>query len=201
MTLFFQNDDITLRARANGRTVFDQITEEHRRRRREMASIRQDAMKRKRIREDLAREAEEARARAVQMAAAKQQKKEQWRISWARMINLHKEIENGGRDILNLASVRRLKLKDILREVEERTGYTAEDIGGIARDRHIVRVRHYVFWRARRDTKLSLPEIGRRAKGDEIGFDHSTVFNGIRKFQAALDKREPWAVALAGGDR
>lgn len=83
----------------------------------------------------------------------------------------------------------------IIHEAAIRSGYTTKQIKGENRTRLIVRVRHYVCWRISRETTLSLTAMGRRL-GDR---DHTTILHGIRRFQSALDSREPWAVALARG--
>lgn len=200
MSLIFQRDDLAVRARANGRSIFDQLKAETRNRK--LANQRQAQIKNKRAMEERRRREDEARLREVEEAAAKQQKKEQWRISWARMINMHKAADIGtARDFLHVSSERRfvarVTLKSIVRDVEDRTGVSLEQLNGTSRLQEIVRVRHYVFWRARCETALSYQEIGRRLGGR----DHTTVLSGYRRFQAALDAGARWAASLAGAAR
>jgi chromosomal replication initiation ATPase DnaA len=47
------------------------------------------------------------------------------------------------------------------------------------RDPHLVNARAEFYWRARNETNKSLPQIGRFARRD-----HSTVLNGIRRYDA-----------------
>jgi chromosomal replication initiation ATPase DnaA len=48
------------------------------------------------------------------------------------------------------------------------------------RDPHLVNARAEFYWRARNETNKSLPQIGRFARRD-----HSTVLNGIRRYDAS----------------
>ncbi len=72
---------------------------------------------------------------------------------------------------------KRPTLKQIVIEVAEKHGITPEHIMGRSHRPYIVLARHEVMYRARRETQLSLPDIGRRLGGR----DHTTVIHGIRQ--------------------
>lgn len=89
----------------------------------------------------------------------------------------------------------RPSIRQILAEVALQTGFTVDEIKSARRAKALCMARHFVFWRAKTETLLSLPEIGRR-----VGHrDHTTVLHGIRRFDAALAAGEPWAVSLKNG--
>lgn len=84
------------------------------------------------------------------------------------------------------------------REVITKTARTFDltyaDLTGQSRDRRIVAVRHMAAWILARRGRLSLSQIG-RAMG---GRDHSTVINGVRRFEErATPERRAVALALA----
>lgn len=64
----------------------------------------------------------------------------------------------------------------ILNQVSAAHGVTVEDILGQSRKARIVNARQAAMARMNAETKLSLPEIGRR-----MGRDHTTVLHAIRK--------------------
>lgn len=70
----------------------------------------------------------------------------------------------------------------IKRETAEKHGVTVDEIDGIRRAAHIVAARQEAMWRAKNETKLSYPEIGRRF-GDK---DHTTVIWGVRQHEARM---------------
>lgn len=201
MSLFFQPDDIADRARSNGRTVFEQIKTEHRKRKASLCLARQ--AQNERMRERIAREEREKaeaeeRSRQQAVEAEERAKRERWRRSWARMINIARRQHYAHRDIRDFAHPREIvvtsQIKEIVKEVSELTGVSVDEIKSNRRSKHIVRARFLIWWRARHETFYSLPEIGRRTGGK----DHTTVLSGIRKFESALRSREKWAVMLAG---
>jgi chromosomal replication initiation ATPase DnaA len=73
---------------------------------------------------------------------------------------------------------------DIERQVALRHGITVEDLRGPCRARRVAWPRQELMWRARRETRLSLPQIGERLGGR----DHTTVIHGVRAHQARLDR-------------
>lgn len=192
MSLFL-SDDIAARARANGRTVFDQIKTEDRHRKLAFFAKRRLQVARQ---IEIVEQDEPQAPDPIETA-----KRQRWRRSWARMVNLAQAANRANRDILFIATPQDAKVpmlvKDIIREASEKSGIPVNDLKSQRRAKHISRVRHYIFWRCRRDTLRSFPEIGKELGGR----DHTTVIHGERRFQQALDKREPWAVMLAGDAR
>lgn len=75
------------------------------------------------------------------------------------------------------AAVARIK-----HECAVKHGVTVDEIDGIRRAAHIVAARQEAMWRAKNETKLSYPEIGRRF-GDK---DHTTVIWGVRQHEARM---------------
>ena len=73
-------------------------------------------------------------------------------------------------------------VRKIVQEVGEKYGLSREQLCGEGRAAALVRARHELFWRLRRETTWSLPRLGRA-----LNFDHTTLLNGIRKHQARLD--------------
>ena len=71
-------------------------------------------------------------------------------------------------------------LTDILREVAIAHGVSESDMRSHRRLRGIVDARFEYFYRAVQETARSFPEIGRMIKKD-----HSSVYNGCRKYAAA----------------
>lgn len=76
------------------------------------------------------------------------------------------------------------KLKKIIWEVCFQTEMNWLDIKSQRRDKHLVIVRQYLMWRLKKETTLSLPQIGRQIGGR----DHTTVLYGVRKYQDLMDK-------------
>lgn len=172
MTLFFAEDDIAIRARQNGLSVFDQIKAENKKRKRKLS-------------------------RAETVEADELERKARFRASWIRMVRLAivaAKTAEGQRDIINCSSPPRVLVADIIREVCDLTGISALELKSARKTNNLVRARFYIAWRARKETSASFPQIGRYLGRR----DHTTVLHGVRQFQAALDRREPWAVMLAG---
>lgn len=184
MSLFL-SDDIAARAKAAGRSVFDQIKAEH--------SMRQRAMRSNRANEP---KAEEVAPAPEQPNPEENAKKDAWRASWRRMIDMASRPK---RDFLFVAteSLTFEKLTKIVSETCRSTGITEADIKSHRRgSMHVVKARQCIYWRACSETKLSLPDIGR-----ELNKHHTTVLIGSRRFQEALLNGKPWAVMLAGDAR
>jgi chromosomal replication initiation ATPase DnaA len=139
--------------------------------------------------------------RAVQVQEAVQQeisarernearrRKEMWRASWVKMVELAEYSQAKIMEILRRKAVEtayeleRLRLptvKDIILEVAEKYGVTANDILSDRRSRNLAQPRFEVCWRARNETRLSMPQIGRSIGGR----DHTTVLNAIRRYEA-----------------
>jgi hypothetical protein len=113
---------------------------------------------------------EEERGRAWrQIKAAKA--KEKWRASWRYMVQLADEKQRR-------ATV--YSGKQILEQTAAKYGMTVEDLKSAKRTRAYCQPRFEFYWRARRETSLSLPQIGRLAGGR----DHTTVLHGVRKYEA-----------------
>lgn len=76
--------------------------------------------------------------------------------------------------------------KAIVQEVCEKHKISYADLASARRDRPVVVARREACWRMRKETSMSLPQIGRRLGGK----DHTTVLNAIRKYEEML-KAEP----------
>ena len=68
--------------------------------------------------------------------------------------------------------------KSIRDAILEREGVSVEAFQGRRRSADLVRVRHEIWWEVSRQTKLSLPQIGRLSNRD-----HTVVLHGIRCHQ------------------
>lgn len=66
----------------------------------------------------------------------------------------------------------------ILRQVAVAAGVTVGDIQGPNRSRPIVMIRHFAMWLIRRETNLSLTQIGRL-----FNLDHTSVLYGINRWE------------------
>lgn len=60
---------------------------------------------------------------------------------------------------------------------------TIAQIKGPARHRGIVRIRQLLMWRLYRETRLSLPQIGKL-----LNRDHTTVLSGVRSHEGRLNQ-------------
>ena len=81
--------------------------------------------------------------------------------------------------------MKRIKVIDILRQESDRTGVPIKEILGSARNAEMCHLRHYIMWRARIETGLSYPQIGR-----QLGKDHTSVLHGVRRIEAMpMDQR------------
>lgn len=74
------------------------------------------------------------------------------------------------------------RAKQIAKFVAEKHGLTLEQLVGRTRSDDVVKARHEVFYRLRKETTWSLPRIGRFIGGR----DHTTVLHGIRKHEMRL---------------
>lgn len=105
---------------------------------------------------------EVANAAAAELAW---KRREAWRRSWRDMVIL---ASNDQKEHVTVAA--------ILVEVAAKYGVTVLDIKSARRTRKLIIPRHEVCWRARHETLLSLPQIGRQLGGR----DHTTILSGIR---------------------
>jgi chromosomal replication initiator protein len=78
---------------------------------------------------------------------------------------------------------KKITLKEIISEVCEKRGVSKNAIISARRNVDLVLARQEVMWRAREETTLSLPQIG-RALGNR---DHTTVLHGMRRYQGRID--------------
>jgi hypothetical protein len=74
--------------------------------------------------------------------------------------------------------------RDIIEQVAQKHGVFMSDMRSVRRGRPLVAARHEAMWRLKRETSMSLPEIGRRLGGR----DHTTVIHGIKAHQERIDK-------------
>ena len=81
--------------------------------------------------------------------------------------------------------MKRIRVVDIVRQESERTGVSINDILGSGRCTELCHLRHYIMWRARIETGLSYPQIGR-----QLGKDHTSVLHGVKRIEAMpMDQR------------
>lgn len=73
----------------------------------------------------------------------------------------------------------RATAKQIIQQVASKHKIDPGDMVGPSRTRDLVRARREAYYRIRTETKLSLPQIGRRFGGR----DHTTILHGIRAYQ------------------
>jgi chromosomal replication initiator protein len=78
--------------------------------------------------------------------------------------------------------LRPLNMRDIIEQVAREHGLTVNQMLARRRDRHLVYARQHAMWRCSKETRHSLPEIGRYF-GD---YDHTTVLHGIRSHEKRL---------------
>lgn len=90
----------------------------------------------------------------------------------------------------------RKKWRSIVNEVCSARRVSVAEVMGPGRSRYLVDARHEIYYRLRKETVLSLPEIGRRLGGK----DHTTVIHGIRRHEAKLRgevyRQRPYGKAL-----
>lgn len=72
--------------------------------------------------------------------------------------------------------------KQIAIEVGKKHDVTLSELLSPQRGQRVVIARHECFWRCKKETNLSLPQIGRRFGGR----DHTTVLHGIRKHEERM---------------
>lgn len=87
-------------------------------------------------------------------------------------------------------------LKRIQIEVCIKVGISRNDMLSPRRTAYVAFARQFAMWRCKRETRFSLPEIGRRFDGR----DHTTVLHASRKFDALYAARDPRVLALLGED-
>lgn len=80
-------------------------------------------------------------------------------------------------DWLNPPGVK--SIAQIRREVCRKYGIAETEILADRREKRLVIPRHEIFWRARKESRCSLPQIGRLMGGR----DHSTVLHGCRNYE------------------
>jgi len=77
------------------------------------------------------------------------------------------------------------KIRQILIEEALDSNLSPEQVLSYSRRQDILWTRYRIYWRARRETSASYPQIGRVMKRD-----HTTVIHGERCYQARLDGKE-----------
>jgi chromosomal replication initiation ATPase DnaA len=116
-----------------------------------------------------AQEAEQARLREERKAA---KAKERWRASWRYMINL---ADNKAKEDSLIG------MSDIIAQTSAKYGVSVIDMKSARRTRYaLTQARFEACWRARRETLLSLPQIG-RFLGNR---DHTTVLHAVKQYEA-----------------
>jgi len=89
--------------------------------------------------------------------------------------------------------VPRLTIREIAQQVSDASGFSLAEICSASRHSNLVVARQFVFWRARHETLLSFPQIG-RAIGDR---DHTTAIHGYHKIAAMMREGTVPACLLA----
>jgi hypothetical protein len=115
------------------------------------------------------RAAEDERRRkwyAVKEAKAK----ERWQASWRYMIRLAEQ-KNWDDAVISM--------REIMDQTADKYSCTILDLKSARRTRKYTQARFECYWRARRETALSLPQIGRLMGGR----DHTTVLHGCKKYE------------------
>ena len=84
--------------------------------------------------------------------------------------------------------MKRIKVIDIIRQESERTGISIEDILSNKRTAELCHLRHYCMWRAKIETGLSYPQIG-RSFGNK---DHTSILHGVKKIEAMPLEQRRW---------
>lgn len=79
-----------------------------------------------------------------------------------------------------------LAWKQIVSDVCDRHGVSFIDICSARRDRKTAAARSEVSYRLRKETTLSLPQIGRKLGGR----DHTTILHNVRRYEAKLNGTE-----------
>jgi hypothetical protein len=128
-----------------------------------------DAAKRAAERARLIAEEEERSRKWREIKAAKE--KERWRASWRYMVQLADE--KARRAVVYSG-------KKILEQTAAKYGFTVEELKTGKRTRAYCQPHFEFYWRCRRETKLSLSQIGRLLGGR----DHTTVVHGVKKYEA-----------------
>jgi hypothetical protein len=164
-------------ARQHGRTVREQIHQAKIERERRMheaatkvkllASRPDEVVVAQRTYNELWRE-----AKAAHEAKQAAMRKMLWQRSWQKMVSLAQFAEN---------PVPTLQM--ILHQVADKHGVTVLDLKSDRRFQKIVEARWEVFYRARHETALSLPQIGRMVGGK----DHTTVLHGIKQHTKRME--------------
>lgn len=75
------------------------------------------------------------------------------------------------------------KVKMIIHECCYQTNTSWIDLKSNRRSKDLMVPRHYLMWRLRHETTMSLPQIGKYLGGR----DHTTVLHGVRKYQRMVD--------------
>lgn len=70
----------------------------------------------------------------------------------------------------------------IVREVCEKHGLTIAEVRARRKKRELVRARHEIMWRCRKETTFSLPAIAKFLGN----FDHTSVMHGISKHERRM---------------
>jgi hypothetical protein len=96
--------------------------------------------------------------------------KERWQASWRYMIRLAEQ-KNWDDAVISM--------REIMDQTADKYGCTILDLKSARRTRKYTQARFECYWRARRETALSLPQIGRLMGGR----DHTTVLHGCKKYE------------------
>lgn len=71
--------------------------------------------------------------------------------------------------------------KRLRKAIADKHGISVNDIMSIRRTGNLVAARYELYWNLKKETKWSLPQIGRFLERD-----HTTILHGIRRYEAML---------------
>lgn len=119
--------------------------------------------------------AEGRRAMLAQAKEAETAKREKFAAAWRDMLRLAMVCDGDYENLLTHGEI-------IMRQVIVKHGLTKGEFLADRRNRKFTYARHEFCWRCSKETRMSLPKIGKM-----LGRDYTTVINSIRRWQEILD--------------
>jgi len=161
------HDPVIDEARAQGVSIAEYLRMKHDERRQRINAI---------AAKETARMAAIAEAEAIKAAA---NRKAEWRKSWRNMVALAKLASRHKQKYgLGAGVMKKHKLEQIKAQVAAKYGLYVSDMEGNRKTARYAVARFEYFWRALRETKFSMLEVGQR-----IGKDHTTVYYGAKRYE------------------
>jgi len=87
----------------------------------------------------------------------------------------------------------------IMAEVSLLTGFTIAELRSKQRIAPLTLARQFAYWRCKKETGQSLPEIGRQFKDATGKRDHTTILHGVRKIDRLIAEGHPQVLAWIKG--